>query len=253
MRLIFLSLPTMPKEIIPYKDNNATKKEQVADMFNNISHSYDFLNHFMSLGIDIIWRKKAIGELKKDRPARILDVATGTGDFAFEAIKMLKPEKVTGVDISEGMLKVARQKIESRGLADIFEVKLGDSEKLLFEDNTFDAITVAYGVRNFENLEKGLEDMLRVLRPGGRVVILEFSKPKVFPVKQLYNFYFNSVTPTIGRIFSKDNSAYKYLPESVAAFPDGKAFVAMMEKIGYRQTKYRPLTFGISSIYTGIK
>lgn len=244
----------MPQqEVTPYKDKNATKKEQVADMFNNISGTYDFLNHFMSLGIDIIWRKKAIGELKASSPAHLLDVATGTGDFAFEAIKILKPRKVTGVDISQGMLSVADEKILKRGLSQVFEVKLGDSEKLPFEDNSFDAVTVAFGVRNFEDLEKGLADMFRVLKPGGKVVILEFSKPRAFPVKQLYNFYFNSVTPAIGKVFSKDNSAYKYLPESVAAFPDGKQFTALMEKVGYRETKNRPLTFGISSIYTGIK
>ncbi len=243
----------MPQQVTPYKDNGATKKEQVADMFNNISKKYDFLNHFLSLGIDIIWRKKAIGELKKDNPKLVLDVATGTGDFAFEAIDMLNPDKVIGVDISEGMLSIAREKIQKRGLSDRFEVRMGDSEKLLFEDDTFDAVTVAYGVRNFENLEKGITDMLRVLKPGGKAVILEFSKPQAFPVKQLYNFYFHSVLPGIGKLFSKDNRAYTYLPESVAAFPDGKDFTALMKKAGYRETKNRPLLFGICSIYTGIK
>jgi demethylmenaquinone methyltransferase / 2-methoxy-6-polyprenyl-1,4-benzoquinol methylase len=239
--------------VTPYNDKTATKKEQVATMFNNISRTYDFLNHFLSLGIDIIWRKKAIGELRKDQPASILDVATGTGDFAFEALKQLNPKKITGVDISQGMLDIAREKIKKRGLEHRFEVSLGDSERLLFDDNTFDAVTVAYGVRNFENLEKGLADMHRVLRPGGKAVILEFSKPSAFPVKQLYHFYFNVITPAIGKIFSKDNSAYKYLPESVAAFPDGRNFTALMEKVGYRETKNRPLAFGICSIYTGIK
>lgn len=243
----------MPEQVTPYKDKNATKKEQVADMFNNISKTYDFLNHFMSLGIDILWRKKAIRELEKSKPQLILDVATGTGDFAFEALGMLNPEKIIGVDISAGMLEVAEQKIQKRGLSAKFEVRLGDSEKLLFEDNTFDAITVAFGVRNYENLEKGLSDMFRVLKPGGKIVILEFSKPQAFPVKQLYNFYFNSVTPAIGKIFSKDNSAYKYLPESVAAFPDGKNFLQLLHRVGFAETKYQPLTFGISSIYTGVK
>ncbi|MBC7914896.1 MAG: bifunctional demethylmenaquinone methyltransferase/2-methoxy-6-polyprenyl-1,4-benzoquinol methylase UbiE [Pyrinomonadaceae bacterium] len=242
----------MPQSITPYK-NNATKKEQVATMFNNISKTYDFLNHFLSLGIDIIWRKKAIGELKVDKPQLILDVATGTGDLAFEALKILNPKKIVGVDISQGMLDVAAEKIQKRNLSDKFEVRVGDSEKLLFDDNTFDAVTVAYGVRNFENLETGLSDMLRVLKPAGKLVILEFSKPKVFPIKQLYNFYFQSITPGIGKLFSKDNSAYKYLPESVAAFPDGKDFISMMERVGYRNTKNRPLAFGICSIYTGIK
>jgi demethylmenaquinone methyltransferase / 2-methoxy-6-polyprenyl-1,4-benzoquinol methylase len=243
----------MSKPVIPYKNQSAAKKEQVATMFNNISKTYDFLNHFLSLGIDIIWRKKAIKELKANKPQYILDVATGTGDFAFEAIDILKPLKVVGVDISTGMLQIAQEKINKRGLQQVFEVREGDSEKLLFDDNTFDAVTVAYGVRNFENLEKGITDMLRVLKPGGKAVILEFSKPKKFPVKQAYNFYFHYITPAIGKIFSKDNSAYSYLPESVAAFPDGTAFTDLMTKVGYKNTKSRPLAFGICSIYTGIK
>ncbi|MDB5110668.1 MAG: ubiE, partial [Mucilaginibacter sp.] len=241
------------KTITPYHDQQGTKKQQVADMFNNISKTYDFLNHFMSLGIDIIWRKKAIGELKKDQPKLILDVATGTGDFAFEALSILKPEKIIGVDISQGMLDIAKQKIAKRKLGAKFEVKLGDSEKLPFNADEFDAVTVAYGVRNFENLEAGLVDIQRVLKPGGKAVILEFSKPKVFPVKQLYQFYFNYITPGIGKIFSKDSRAYTYLPESVAAFPDGKTFTALMDKTGFKNTKCRPLAFGICSIYTGIK
>jgi len=243
----------MSKTVTPYNNGEATKKEQVADMFNNISKTYDFLNHFLSLGIDIIWRKKAINELKKDQPKNILDVATGTGDFAFEALSILKPEKITGVDISAGMLEIAKQKIAKRNLGHLFEVKLGDSEKLPFADNTFDAVTVAYGVRNFENLEAGLADIFRVLKPGGKAVVLEFSKPKAFPIKQLYNFYFNYITPGIGKLFSKDSRAYSYLPESVAAFPDGKSFTNLMDKVGYKNTKARPLAFGICSIYTGVK
>ena len=249
----YLCPHSMSETITPYQDQDATKKKQVADMFNNISKTYDFLNHFMSLGIDIIWRKKAINELKKDQPKLILDVATGTGDFAFEALKALHPDKIIGVDISRGMLDIAEQKIQKRNLADKFEVKLGDSEKLPFEADEFDAVTVAYGVRNFENLEKGLADIQRVLKPGGKAVVLEFSKPRVFPVKQLYNFYFNYITPGIGKLFSKDARAYSYLPESVAAFPDGKSFVNLMDKVGFKNTKQRPLLFGICSIYTGIK
>jgi demethylmenaquinone methyltransferase/2-methoxy-6-polyprenyl-1,4-benzoquinol methylase len=251
--LIPLSLRSMSKTVRPYQDSDATKKEQVASMFNNISGTYDFLNHFLSMGIDRIWRKKAIKELLNDKPSYILDVATGTGDFAFEAIKILNPRKVVGVDISAGMLGIADQKIIKRKMQDVFEVRLGDSEKLLFDNDSFDAVTVAFGVRNFEDLEKGLSDMLRVLKPGGKAVILEFSKPKVFPVKQGYNFYFKYITPTIGRIFSKDSSAYTYLPESVASFPDGASFDTLMQKVGFKNTKYRPLTFGICSIYTGIK
>jgi demethylmenaquinone methyltransferase/2-methoxy-6-polyprenyl-1,4-benzoquinol methylase len=243
----------MSKTVIPYTEDSGTKKEQVADMFNNISKTYDFLNHFLSLGIDTIWRKKAINELKNDKPALILDVATGTGDFAFEALRRLKPEKIIGVDISQGMLDVAEQKIARRKVGDRFEVKLGDSEKLPFDADEFDAVTVAYGVRNFENLEFGLADMQRVLKPGGKAVVLEFSKPKAFPIKQLYNFYFNYITPGIGKLFSKDARAYSYLPESVAAFPDGEAFITLMQKVGFKNTKCRPLAFGICSIYTGVK
>jgi len=243
----------MNKTIVPYQADQGTKKEQVADMFNNISKTYDFLNHFLSLGIDIIWRKKAINELKALQPKLILDVATGTGDFAFEALSILKPEKIIGVDISRGMLDIAQQKIDKRHLGGSFEVKMGDSEKLPFDDSMFDAVTVAYGVRNFENLETGLADIQRVLKPGGKAVVLEFSKPKVFPVKQLYKLYFNYITPAIGKLFSKDARAYTYLPESVAAFPDGQAFVALMDKTGFKNTKCRPLAFGICSIYTGVK
>ncbi len=242
----------MNQHVTPYQTENS-KKEQVAEMFNNISGTYDFLNHFLSLGIDIIWRRKAIRELTAIHPQTILDVATGTGDFAFESISILKPKKIIGVDISKGMLAIADKKIRERNLGDVFSVQLGDSEGLNFEDNTFDAITVAFGVRNYENLEKGLADMLRVLKPSGKIVILEFSKPKNFPVKQGYNFYFKYITPFFGRLFSKDKKAYTYLPESVAAFPDGQTFTSLMEKVGYKNTKHRALTFGISAIYTGIK
>ncbi|HLT41355.1 MAG TPA: bifunctional demethylmenaquinone methyltransferase/2-methoxy-6-polyprenyl-1,4-benzoquinol methylase UbiE, partial [Sphingobacteriaceae bacterium] len=217
----------MSKTITPYKEATTGKKQQVANMFDNISGTYDFLNHFLSLGIDVIWRKKAIRSLSSIKPKLILDVATGTGDFAFEALKILKPDRIIGVDISQGMLNVAKEKIDNRGLADKFEVQLGDSEGLVFADHTFDAVTVAFGVRNFENLQKGLDDIYRVLRPGGKAVILEFSNPKKFPIKQFYNFYFNSITPFFGKLFSKDNSAYKYLPESVAQFPDGEDFILL--------------------------
>jgi len=243
----------MNQNITPYQAEDATKKEQVAIMFNNISHKYDFLNHFLSLGIDVLWRKRAIKELVSIHPRIMLDVATGTGDFAFEAIKKLQPERVIGVDISEGMLSVAKKKIEDRNLSTVFSVQLGDSEGLHFESGTFDAITVAYGVRNFENLEKGLQDMFRVLKPDGKIVVLEFSKPTVFPVKQLYGFYFKQILPFFGKFFSKDARAYTYLPESVAAFPDGENFTALMKKVGFKNTKQKILTFGISSIYTGTK
>ncbi|MFO7823200.1 MAG: bifunctional demethylmenaquinone methyltransferase/2-methoxy-6-polyprenyl-1,4-benzoquinol methylase UbiE [Cyclobacterium sp.] len=238
--------------VVPYKDQKEGKKQQVASMFDNISKKYDLLNHLLSLGIDIIWRKKAIRMLKKDQPALILDIATGTGDFAIEALA-LKPEKVIGVDISEGMLHEGRKKMKQKKLDHLIELQLGDSEKLLFEENKFDAVIVSFGVRNFENLEKGLKDMHRVLKPGGKTVILEFSKPKKFPMKQAYSFYFRYILPQIGKIISKDQSAYTYLPESVKAFPDGRDFLDILEKVGFKQTQCKTLTFGISSIYTGIK
>lgn len=241
------------EEIKPYKETDTAKKQQVADMFDNISGTYDFLNHFMSLGIDVLWRKKAIRSLKKYRPQLMLDVATGTGDFALESIRQLNPTKIIGVDISDGMLEVAREKIAKKGLEGQFEVRLGDSEGLLFEDDYFDAVTAAFGVRNFENLEKGLADICRVTKPGGRAVILEFSNPRVFPIKQLYNFYFHKITPFIGRVFSKDSRAYEYLPESVAQFPDGAEFTAILKKVGFCEAIARPQFFGVCTIYIGVK
>lgn len=238
--------------VLPYKDKESSKKQQVADMFDNISPRYDFLNHFLSLGIDIRWRKKAIKLLKEIQPKTILDIATGTGDFAIESLS-LNPDKVIGVDISEGMLNVGREKLKKRKLDSRISLESGDSENLPFEDNMFDAIIVAFGVRNFENLEKGLAEMYRVVRPGGKVVILEFSKPKRFPFKQLYNFYFKNILPTIGKTVSKDKAAYTYLPESVKSFPDGTVFTSILDKLGFKNTECKPLTLGISSIYTGIK
>lgn len=241
----------MGTNVKPYNQEES-KKEQVASMFNNIAKTYDFLNHFLSLGIDIIWRKRAIKELKSIQPKLILDVATGTGDFAFEALS-LKPEKIIGVDISEGMLSIAKDKIAKRKLSDKFEVRLGDSEKLLFDDNTFDAATVSFGVRNFENLDKGLSDINRVLKSGGKLVVLEFSNPKKFPIKQLYNFYSFQILPLFGKLFSNDAKAYTYLPESVKAFPDGEDFLKRMKSAGFNSTKCIVLGFGICSIYTGVK
>jgi demethylmenaquinone methyltransferase/2-methoxy-6-polyprenyl-1,4-benzoquinol methylase len=238
--------------VVPYKEENTGKKEQVARMFDNISHRYDFLNHFLSLGIDKGWRKKAINYLKPFNPKYMLDVATGTGDFAIQALA-LNPDKIVGVDISEGMLEVGKKKIAERKLTDRIELLKGDSENLPFADNTFDAITVSFGVRNFENLERGLREIHRVLKPGGHVVVLEFSRPTKFPFRQVYGFYFKFVLPKIGSVVSSDKSAYTYLPESVAAFPDGEDFIRILTSIGFNQTKCRTLTFGISSIYTGSK
>ena len=238
--------------VVPYKEDTKGKKDQVASMFNNISKNYDFLNHLLSMGIDIMWRKKAIRLLKKEQPKKILDIATGTGDFALEALS-LRPDSITGVDISEGMLEVGRKKIKERGVENIINLQVGDSENLQFSDNTFDAVIVSFGVRNFEDLEKGLSEMYRVLKPNATVVIIEFSKPEAFPFKQIFNFYFTSILPKIGKIISKDQSAYTYLPESVQEFPNGDRFLGILQNIGFKQTRCIPLTFGISSIYLGKK
>ena len=238
--------------VVPYKKDSSTKKQQVARMFDSISGRYDFLNHFLSLGIDILWRKKAIALLRDLQPKIILDVATGTGDFSIEALS-LKPEKIIGVDISEGMLEVGRQKMRKRKFDSIIELRLGDSENLPFTDNFFDAVIVAFGVRNFEDMKGGLTEMLRVVKPGGKVIVLEFSRPSKFPMKQLYSVYFTTILPLIGRWVSRDQAAYSYLPESVQAFPDGKDFVKILSDIGYKNPQCNPLTFGISSLYWGTK
>ena len=238
--------------VVPYKEQDASKKEQVAQMFDNVSPKYDFLNHLLSGGIDILWRKKAIRLLKKAQPKTILDIATGTGDFAIEALA-LKPDKIVGVDISEGMLSFGREKIKKLGMESVITLQSGDSEKLQFQDNTFDAVIVSFGVRNFENLEKGLTDMCRVMKSGGTCVVLEFSKPQNFPMKQLYNFYFKNILPTVGKIVSKDTSAYTYLYDSVQVFPEGSDFMKVFERAGFNNTQCLPLTFGISTIYIGRK
>lgn len=243
---------TEQKIVKPYNNKDASKKEEVAEMFNKISKKYDFLNHFLSLGIDKIWRRKAIKTLREIKPERILDIATGTGDFAIAALK-LDPKKVVGVDISQGMLDVGIVKMKKKGLDGIISMELGDSEELKFEDNYFDALTVGFGVRNYEDLNKGLADMLRVLRPGGKAVILEFSKPKKFPVKQLFNFHSKYIIPFFGKRISKDERAYAYLPESVAAFPEGQAFKDIMKDIGYTNITSQLVSGGIATIYTGIK
>ncbi|MEX2230536.1 MAG: bifunctional demethylmenaquinone methyltransferase/2-methoxy-6-polyprenyl-1,4-benzoquinol methylase UbiE [Cyclobacteriaceae bacterium] len=238
--------------VVPYKAENSGKKEQMAKMFNNISHRYDFLNHFLSLGIDKIWRKAAIRLLKTHEPQYILDVATGTGDFAIQALE-LNPQKITGIDISEGMLGMGRKKIERLKLSHKIELLTGDSENLKFPESTFDAVTVGFGVRNFEDLEKGLAEIRRVLKPDALLVVLEFSRPRKFPMRQLYNFYFKNILPGLGRLISNDKSAYTYLPESVEAFPDGTDFENILKKVGFKETACKPLTFGISSIYTARK
>ncbi|MBY0424404.1 MAG: bifunctional demethylmenaquinone methyltransferase/2-methoxy-6-polyprenyl-1,4-benzoquinol methylase UbiE [Cytophagales bacterium] len=238
--------------VLPYENSTLSKRGQVEKMFNSIAHRYDFLNHFLSMGIDIYWRNRAISLLKSQKPKLVLDVATGTADFAITALKS-GANKVVGIDISENMLAFGRTKLKKKGLADKIELIHGDSENLPFEDNTFDAITVSFGVRNFQNLEKGLVEMARTLKPGGRLVVLEFSKPQKSPVKQVYNFYFKYILPKIGNIISKDDAAYRYLPESVNQFPEGPRFINILQNNGYSQTQCIPLTFGICSIYTGIK
>lgn len=238
--------------VVPYKDQNISKKEQVAQMFNSISGRYDFLNHLLSLGIDKRWRKKAIRILEAAKPKLILDVATGTADFALQALS-INPEKIVGVDISDGMLEVGRKKVSQRGLNSKIELRLADSENLPFPDNNFDAVTVGFGVRNFENLKKGLLEINRVMKPGALLVVLEFSRPSRFPFKQVYNFYFKFILPKIGRLVSHDKSAYTYLPESVEAFPDGDKFVAILQETGFINTACKSLTFGVSSIYTAQK
>ncbi|MDP1813158.1 MAG: bifunctional demethylmenaquinone methyltransferase/2-methoxy-6-polyprenyl-1,4-benzoquinol methylase [Cytophagaceae bacterium BCCC1] len=239
--------------VVPYKDSSDSKKEQVADMFDSISGKYDFLNRLLSGGVDIYWRKKALSMIKDRTNNLVLDIATGTGDLAIEANKILQVDKIIGVDISEGMLNVGKEKIKKLGLTDKIELQMGDSEKLLFNDNTFDTVIVSFGVRNFENLLKGLTDMCRVLKPGGTCLVVEFSKPASFPFKQFYWFYSTKILPIIGKLVSKDSSAYSYLPESVKAFPDGKAFLDVFEQAGFKETSVKTLTFGICSIYLGKK
>lgn len=239
--------------VVPFKDSHESKKKQVENMFDNIAFRYDFLNRFLSAGIDKGWRKKAIKQLIPLAPKNILDVATGTGDFAINSYEILKPEKIIGIDISEGMLEIGRKKIEKAGLQSVIELQHGDSEAILFDDNTFDAVTVAFGVRNFENLEKGLSEIKRVLRPGGRLVVLEFSKPSAPVVKELYQFYMKVITPKIGAIVSKNNDAYQYLNDSVLQFPEKASFIQILNQSGYRNTFYKTLTLGICSIYCAEK
>ena len=237
-------------QVTPY-NNTDNKKKQVTQMFDNIAKSYDFLNHSLSLGMDNIWRRIAIKKLTNN-PASILDIATGTADFAISASKHTKA-KITGIDISQGMLDVGNKKIIKKGLVGRIKLQLADSENLPFDDNSFDALTAGFGVRNFENLNKGLSEMNRTLKTGGIAAILEPSKPTSFPLKQFYNLYFHYILPFIGGIISKDKNAYTYLPESVTAFPSGKYFLTELEKAGFKNCEHVPLTFGVVSLYLAIK
>jgi len=238
-------------KITPY-NNTEAKKDQVEEMFDNIAPKYDFLNHLLSMGIDITWRRKAIKILGKRNPKAILDVATGTGDFAIEA-KSLSPDRIVGLDISGEMLNVGREKIEKKGLSSLIEMVKADSEAMPFKDETFDAITVGFGVRNFAHLEVGLTEMLRVLKPGGQVAIIEISQPSSFPVKQIYNIYFKHVLPAVGKMVSKDARAYTYLPESVSHFAQGQEFADILTKVGYKEATFTPLTLGTATLYIASK
>lgn len=237
---------------LPYKHSTVNKKGQVEEMFDNISPKYDLLNHLLSVNIDKIWRKRTIKKLAAYRPHTILDVATGTGDFALAATK-LGAVKLVGVDISEGMLVVAREKVLRRHLEQQVSLQKADSENLPFENERFDAAIVGFGVRNFENLEKGLREIQRVLKPGGVFFVLEFSKPRKAPFKQVYHFYFKRILPLVGRMISKDKSAYTYLPESVNEFPDGEQFLTILAQTGFVENRCFRQTFGIASIYEAHK
>lgn len=236
----------------PYKQPGTSKKHQVEEMFDRISYRYDLLNHLLSANIDKIWRRHAIRRLRSFHPQIILDVATGTGDFALAAAR-LRPEKITGIDLSEGMLAIGREKIKKKGLTGMIELRKADSEDLPFDDHSFDAVTVGFGVRNFEDTAKGLAEIFRVLRPGGVLIVLEFSKPRNRLFRWLYFFYFSRILPLLGRIVSKDHRAYTYLPESVREFPDGKAFLTLLGDAGFNACQQFPQTFGIATIYEAQK
>lgn len=243
----------MKRVVVPDNTNSDSKKVQVEDMFDKIAPKYDLLNHTLSLNIDKIWRRKVVRIIGKAKPANVLDVATGTCDLAIATARKIKPHSIHGIDLSEEMLNVGRQKVERSGLSEIIKLQKADAENIPFGDNTFDAITVAFGVRNFENIEAGLTEMLRVLKPGGTCAILEFIMPDAFPVKQVYNFYFKKILPLIGRLVSKHQSAYTYLPESVDAMPQRAEFTGIMQRCGYKSTRFKTLSLGIAAIYVGVK
>jgi len=242
----------MKKKITPYKNSKLTKKEQVEQMFDKISGNYDGLNRVISFGIDVSWRKKVINLVEATNPKNVLDIATGTGDLAISLAKTGARE-IVGLDISEGMLEVGRKKIEAENLSEKIKMVQADSEALPFDDNSFDAITVAFGVRNFEHLEKGLSEIYRVLKPNGIFVVLETSVPTKFIYKYGYKFYSNAILPVIGKLFSKDKVAYSYLSESAASFPYGNEFNNILRKIGFINVEDKPQTFGVATIYTGSK
>jgi len=241
----------MSKIIKPYKNSDLGKKEQVAKMFDAISKNYDGLNRVISLGIDVKWRKKVVKIVGKNKPKQILDIATGTGDLALMMAE-LSPDKIIGLDISEGMLAVGKEKIAKVNLSEKIEMVVGDSEEMPFDEDTFDAITVSFGVRNFANLDKGIKEIARVLKPSGVLVILETSNPMKFPFKQGYKLYTHLFLPIIGKLFSKDKVAYSYLSESANSFPFGAAFNNILQKNGFTSTEDTPVTFGVATIYTAL-
>lgn len=242
-----------PQENIKPYGNESKKVEQVEHMFDNIAHAYDRLNHTLSLGIDRSWRRKAINWLKPFAPKRIMDVATGTGDFAILACRKLQPDTLIATDISEGMMNVGREKVKKEGLSDKISFAREDSSAFTFDDESFDAITVAFGIRNFENLDQCLKEMRRVLKTGGHLVILELTTPDRFPMKQLFSIYAKVVIPVIGKLLSKDNSAYTYLPQTIKAFPQGEVMKGVIARAGFNEVNFKRLTFGICTLYTATK
>lgn len=252
--IIFVPMPRYAHDtVVPFEDSRLSKKEQVSEMFDDISGKYDLLNRMLSAGIDVKWRKKALRELKNIHPKNMLDVATGTGDVAIMACRELQPDKITGIDISEGMMNKGRKKIADLRLQNKITLEYGDSEELRYADDSFDAVTVAFGVRNFQNLEKGLQEMRRVLRRGGRIVILEFSKPTGWLTGTLYDLYMKTITPLMGKIFSGNKKAYSYLDKSIKKFPEGKNFLKILSDSGFNATYCKKLTLGICTIYCGTK
>ena len=243
----------LPHDDIKPFSQEGSKKEQVGEMFDNIAPRYDFMNRFLSAGIDISWRRKAINLFKKEAPKHLLDVATGTADMAIMAQKILAPQKITGIDISEGMLEVGRKKIEKASLQTQIDLRHGDGETINFPSATFDGVMVAFGVRNFEHLEKGLQEILRVMKPGAQLVVLEFSKPRLPGIKSLYSFYMTMIAPQMAGLFSQNKKAYQYLNHSAKAFPDRQHFVSILNKTGYSDTYYKPLSLGICCIYSARK
>lgn len=238
--------------IKPYNIADKTKKEEVAEMFDNISENYDFLNHSLSMGVDVAWRKKTVRQVKESGAKHVLDVATGTGDLAIMMVKS-GIKKVDGADLSAGMLEVGRKKVAAQKLTDNITLTQADSEQLPFEAETFDAATISFGIRNFENPVKGMQEIYRTLKPGATLFILEFSKPTSFPFKQFFAFYFRFILPVWGKIISKDDAAYSYLPESINVFPHGKAFTDLMEQAGFNNARQQKLAFGVASLYTAVK